>query len=170
MSAQFDDFNEQPIDLSPFDEDYARAGVRAPESAGDAIPDGSYDVRIEEARLSRTPRTNNPMIVWRLRILGPTHEGASLVKTRVITHKTLGFLKEDLELLGIHIERISDLDHHLGSSVGRELRVFKKVGSTGWTDVYFSRPNSRAAAANGGALPGEHDQPAYAGLDDNLPF
>ncbi len=170
MSDPFDDSNDQAIDLSGFDDGYARAEVRGPEGVRDEIPDGNYEVRIEEARLSRTPRTNNPMIVWRLRVLGPTHEGASLVKTRVITHRTLAFVKEDLELLGIRLERISDLEQHLGGSVGSCVRIFKKQGNNGWTDVYFSRPNARGAAANGGTPLDEFDQPAYAGIDDNLPF
>jgi hypothetical protein len=170
MSVQFDDYSEQPIDLSPFDEEYARAEVRSPEGGGETIPDGHYDARIEDARLSRTPRTNNPMITWKLRILGPTHEGASLVKTRVITQKTLSWVKEDLELLGVRLERFSDLDQYLGQTVEREVRIFKKMGNNGWTDVYFSRAFAAAAApGNGGPLPGEFDR-GFGGVDDNLPF
>jgi hypothetical protein len=169
MSATHDDFQDDPIDLSRFDEDYARVEVRSTDNAGESIPDGHYETRIEEARLTRTPRTNNPMIVWRLRVLGPSHEGASLVKTRVITPKTLSFVKEDLDLLGIRLERFSDLEQHLGASLGREIRVFKRLGNTGWTDVFFARGGAANAAA-AGAHGNGYSEPAFAGIDDNLPF
>lgn len=162
MSAQHEDFSDQPIDLSAFDDDYARAEVRSPEPQAASVPDGFYDVRIEEARLSRTARTNNPMIVWRLRILGPTHEGAALSKTRVITQKTLPFLKEDLELLGVRLERLSDLEPHLARTVHQTVRISKKLSSSGWTDIYFVKPLTHAAAAAENGFP--------AGIEDNLPF
>lgn len=162
MSAPTEDFTDQPIDLSAYNEDYARAEVRTPDPLSSSVPDGFYDVRIEEARLSRTARTNNPMIVWRLRILGPAHEGAVLSKTRVITQKTLPFLKEDLELLGVRLDRLSDLELHLDTTVGQTLRVSKKLSSSGWTDVYFIKPMAGAAAAAGGGFPD--------GIDDALPF
>lgn len=162
MSAHHEDFREQPIDLSAFDEDYARAEVRPPEPQAASVPDGFYDVCVEEARLSRTARTNNPMVVWRLRILGPTHEGASLSKTRVITQKTLPFLKEDLELLGLRLERLSGLESHLDRTVNQTLRISKKLSSSGWTEIYFVKPlaHEAAAAENGFS----------SGIEDNLPF
>lgn len=161
MSTHYEDSIEQPIDLSAFDADYARAEVRSPDPLAASVPDGFYDVRIEEARLGRTARTNNPMIVWRLRILGPTHEGSSLSKTRVITQKTLPFLKEDLELLGICLERLSELEPHLERTVNQSLRISKKLSASGWTDIYFVKPLAHAAAAGDG-FP--------AGIEDNLPF
>lgn len=155
MTDAFDTFADAPIDLSQFDDDYARTEVRLSEALPPTIPDGQYSARIEEARLTRTARTNNPMVLWRLRILGPSHEGAAVTKSRVITHRTLGFLKEDLDLLGIHLPRISDLEMHLGECVGTEILIIKKTGTNGWADIYFRRGAAHAAAA---------------GIDDNLPF
>lgn len=147
MSAPFDEFNSAPIDLSAFEESYARASTVRTEPPAATIPDGAYDVRIEEARLTRTPRTGNPMVVWRLRVLGPTHRGAAVTKTRIITEKTLAFLKEDLELIGIELDRLSDLEAHLERSLDRELRIVKKTGNNGWNDIYFARPSAHAASA-----------------------
>mgnify|MGYP005835254191 CR=1 FL=1 len=161
MSAPTEDFTDQPIDLSAYNEDYARAEVRAPDPSSSSVPDGFYDVRIEEARLSRTARTNNPMIVWRLRILGPSHEGAVLSKTRVITQKTLPFLKQDLELLGLQLDRLSDLALHLDATAGQTLRISKKLSANGWTDIYFLKPMASAAAAGDGFPEG---------IEDTLPF
>lgn len=162
MPVQSEDFSEQPIDLSAFDDDYARAEVRSPEPQAASVPDGFYDVRIEEARLGRTARTNNPMIVWRLRVLGPTHEGAPLTKTRVITQKTLPFLKEDLELLGVRLERLSGLESHLNRTVHQTVRISKKLSASGWADIYFVKPLAHAAAGGGDGFPAE--------VEDNLPF
>jgi hypothetical protein len=161
MSAQFDDFNDQPIDLSQFDADYARAEVRPPDG-GETIPDGQYEVKIEDARLTRTPRTNNPMILWKLRVLGPTHQGAALTKTRIITHKTLAFVKEDLELLGIRLDRFSELENYLGLTIDREIRIVKKVGNSGWTDIYFARSHAQSAAVGDSIL--------FPGGGEPLPF
>lgn len=162
MSAPFDEFSSAPIDLSAFEESYARASTARAEAPAATVPDGVYDARIEEARLTRTPRTGNPMVVWRLRILGPTHHGATLTKNRIITEKTLAFLKEDLELIGIELDRLSDLEVHLERSVDRELRIVKKTGNTGWNDIYFARPAAHAASAcaNSASLTD----------DDTLPF
>ena len=161
MSAPQEDFHPEPIDLSAFDDDYARAATRAPEPAASALPDGYYDARIEEARLTRTARTNNPMVLWRLRILGPSHEGAAVTKTRVITQKTLGFLKEDLELLGMQLDRLSSLETRLDETVHQNVRILKKLSGSGWTEIYFVKPHARAAAADA-AFP--------EGVEDNLPF
>jgi hypothetical protein len=154
MSKLFNNVSnhEEGIDLSGFEEDFQKAKVWDESTAAAEIPDGYYDVCIEEARLSRAVSSGNPMLVWRMRILGPDHAGRNLYKRRAITTRTLGFLKEDLQRCGLHLERLSELEFHLSEMQDRQLGVFKKTRG-GYTDIHFSR-----------------NEKPLAELDDNLPF
>lgn len=160
---------ETGIDLSVYDEEYSRATApQASQSpAVDDIPDGAYDACIEDVHLSRTATTGNPMVLWKLRILGPQCQGRPLTKVRVITAKTLGLLKRDLERLDVHLERLSELPARAGEMLDRSVRIFKKTNpERRWTEVYFlgllegAEGCSRPAA--GSAWP--------EGADDELPF
>jgi len=86
MGLIFDEDNR--LDLTRFDEDYSRIAHEA--DGWDTVPDGYYQVRVEDVRLTTTQTTGNPMLIWRLRIAGPAHAGSVLTKTRIITSKTLG--------------------------------------------------------------------------------
>ena len=142
-------FDDDRVDLSRFDDDYAR--LRSESGGGwDRVPDGSYETRVEDVRLATTPTTGNPMIVWRLRILGPAHHGGVLIKTRVITAKTLGQVKRDLETFGIQLERLSALEDHLREMEQREVTAIKKTQADGWSDVLFVRRKAAAASASSG--------------------
>ncbi|MCS7044584.1 MAG: DUF669 domain-containing protein [Bryobacteraceae bacterium] len=160
---------EPGIDLSIYDEDYSladppRAGQSAP---ADEIPDGAYEASIEGVHISRTATTGNPMVLWKLRILGPSCQGRAVTKVRVITPKTLAFLKRDLERLDMHLERLSDLPARAGELVDRQVRIFKKANpERRWTEVYF--------LGLAGTEDGQRGSPATdswpAAQDDDLPF
>jgi hypothetical protein len=155
---------DETVDLSSFDADYARAESAGPELVRDDIPDGYYDARIEDVRLTRTARTGNPMLVWRLRILGPACLNRTISKSRVITEKTLRFLKEDLERFDIRLTRLSDLPNHLDAMLDKNVPIFKRTRE-GWPDVYFCRTQQRAATP-----PSDADDPLKGLLDDDTPF
>ena len=128
--------DDAPIDLARFDEAFQRAKLKAGEGTQDAVPDGYYDTVVEEVRLSKTPRTGNPMVIWKLRVVSEEFHARTLTKTRIITEKTLHFLKDDLERCGVHLERLSDLSLHLEKMFGLKISVMKKTKDQ-WTDVYF---------------------------------
>lgn len=143
MGLIFDEENR--LDLTRFDEDYSRI---AQEGDGwETVPDGYYQVRVEDVRLATTQTTGNPMLIWRLRITGPAHAGSVLTKTRIITSKTLGQVKRDLSYFGVSLERFSELPDHLEEMVDREASVYKKTSSSGWADVNLVRTRSAAAGA-----------------------
>ena len=128
------------VDLSRFDEEYARTETQR----GDAqpiyedIPDGFYDASIEEVQLGQTANTGNPMIVWKLRIRGPECEGRAITKVRIITDKTLTYVKQDLERLELHLDRLSELPARAEEMIDREVRIFKRTNpQRRWTDVFF---------------------------------
>ena len=68
-------------DLHQFDEVWSKASVSIDDHYAD-IPDGNYEVLIEEARVTTTASTGRPMVVWTLRIQGPVAANRTLPKTR----------------------------------------------------------------------------------------
>jgi hypothetical protein len=155
------------IDLSGFDEEFARAETRLPaeEAALEEVPDGIYDTRVEDVTLNRTASTGNPMVIWRLRIHGSDFDGRTLTKVRVITQKTLSFVKEDLDRLDLHLERLSDLNQRMEEMVDREIRVFKRTNpERKWAEVYFMR------ARKGPQTETSTEEAWRTGTDDDLPF
>ncbi|MEJ5367379.1 MAG: DUF669 domain-containing protein [Bryobacteraceae bacterium] len=158
---------ETEIDLSRFDDEFAQAspvGVAA-QSVYEDIPDGFYDASVESVDIGQTANTGNPMIVWRLRIRGPQCEGRAVTKVRVITHKTLGYVKRDLEQLGLCLDRLSDLPARCEEMVDRDVRIYKRSNpERRWTEVYF---------VSGRKEPGREAgrSPAWStGTDDDVPF
>jgi hypothetical protein len=136
LASRLHDDNSADLDLSRFDEAFQRAKLKDSEAIQEELPDGYYETVVEEVRLTKTPRTNNPMLVWKLRVSNEEFEGRILNKRRVITDKTLGFLKEDLERCGVHLLRLSDLPARLADMFGLKATVMKKTKEQ-WTDVYF---------------------------------
>lgn len=154
------------IDLSAFDDDFRRIEQKpSAEPYVDEIPDGLYETRIEDVSLRRTATTGNPMLVWRLRILGPQCTGRTISRTRVITQKTLPFLKEDLRRLDFELVRMSDLEARMGEMLDREVRILKRTtpGSQ-WPEI------SLIQARKGPASESRADDSWKTGTDDDLPF
>jgi len=166
MSTNYSDV-DSGIDLSSYDEEYARAAVPRPETEAprDDIPDGMYDACIEDVHLTRTATTGNPMILWKLRILGPQCTGRAVTKVRVITSRTLAYLKRDLERLELQLERLSDLPARADEMVDRNVRIYKKTNpDRRWTEVYFLSLHTGERQNDGGGARWSE------GTDDDLPF
>lgn len=154
-------------DLSRFDDEYARASTqRAEAQTGyEEVPDGFYDASVEDVQIGQTATTGNPMIVWKLRIRGPECEGRAVTKVRVVTEKTLGFVKQDLERLGLHLDRLSDLPARAEEMIDRPVRIFKRANpERRWTDVFF------VSSRKGPESEGRQEGAWSTGTDDDLPF
>lgn len=128
--------DESGVDLTRLDDAFQQAKFKDGENSREELPDGYYDTQVEEVRLVKTPRTGNPMVSWKLRILSDGFEGRTLNKNRVITDKTLAFLKDDLARCGVHLTRLSELSLHLDEMLGLKIGVLKKTKDQ-WTDIYF---------------------------------
>lgn len=122
------------------------------------IPDGKYTATIDTVSLTRA-NTGNAVIVWKLRVTGPQYAGRMLWKRRVITEKTIPYIKEELEICGLTLSQFSDLPREMGSMSGKEVDVNKR-SKDGRYDVYFVRQKANAATAGGGEVP----------MDDEIPF
>jgi hypothetical protein len=161
---------DDPIDLSRYRDAYSSAGSQRSGQPEDKLPDGFYDCEVEEARLSRAPSTGNPMVIWRLRVVAGERRGVTASKIRVITDKTLSFLKEDLRRLGLVLNDINDLNARLHETVGRPISIYKKHNpERQWAEVSFVRPHDDQREA-----PGVQSERLFpdlkTGTDDDLPF
>lgn len=159
--------SEPEIDLARFDEDFAQAAPAgaAAQPVYEDVPDGFYQASVESVDIGQTANTGNPMIVWRLRIHGPQCEGRAVTKVRVITQKTLGFLKSDLQHLGLSLERLSDLPVRCEEMIDRQVRIYKKTNQERrWTEVYFvsGRKESGREVSRGSGW--------STGTNDDIPF
>ena len=68
-------------ELAQYDESMGEAEVQERRSA----PDGSYQVEVERAILTRTKSSAEPMLKWQLDIIGPTHIGSKLFKNHLFS-------------------------------------------------------------------------------------
>ena len=64
------------IDLTDFADDYTAAEVE--EREFEPVPDGKYQVNVDQVELVRAKSSGNPMLKWTLRILAPRFRGRLL--------------------------------------------------------------------------------------------
>jgi hypothetical protein len=136
--------NNNSIDLAQFDGSYGSEQV---EERGefDSLPDGKYQVNVEKAELGQAHTSGNAMLKWTLRIIAPTCVGRLLWRNSVITAKTLKFVKTDLHVCGLDLEKLSDLPKHLVELLDVKLEVTKRTKGEN-ENIYFNR---RIEAATG---------------------
>jgi len=128
MNTDYDPQEENDIDsfdLSQFDGDFEETEVEDREF-GD-IPDGKYQVRVEQVELTRAHTSGNPMLKWTLKILAPTFVGRLLWRNNVITTDNLKWLKTDLHTCGLDIDKLSELPSRMHELQGVTLEVTKRT-------------------------------------------
>jgi len=128
-------------DLARFDEDWTKAAAPQADLYPD-VPDGIYDAVIEDAQLTETVSTGRPMVIWRLRILGPQAVDRVVTKNRVITENTLQYLREELDKCRLAVSRLSELPTRLSELAGRPIGIEKRT-KDGRSNIYFRRQASR---------------------------
>jgi len=143
---------EKSSSLRKLDDQWGKTARRTLEDRYAGLPDGDYEATIEEVRLSETASTQRPVVIWTLRIDGPQGAGRVVHKTRVITEKTLTYLKEDLEKCGLSLDRLSELEASLPELIGRAV-AFRKVTRPNGSDIYFSWSRPKAELAPDDDLP-----------------
>lgn len=124
------------VDLAEFDNAYKDSEVS--ERQYDSIPDGKYQVNVEQVELARAKTSGNPMLKWKLRILGPSCAGRYLFRNSVITQKTVGFLKTDLHTCGLDLSRLSELNQNLEKLLDLKLEVKKHTRGEN-ENIYINR-------------------------------
>ena len=129
--------SNKTIDLAAFDGTFQQ---EATEERGEfeGLPDGKYQVVVEKVELTETQSTGNPVLKWTLRVLGPRFVNRLIWRNSVITNKTLRYLKTDLHLCGLDLDKLSDLPGRLKELLDVHLEVAKKTNGD-YENIYFSR-------------------------------
>ena len=166
-----DDTQETPtsipsgaIDLTQYDEAFAEADVVELEP----VPDGHYPVVVEGVELRRARTSGNPFLNWTLRIESPSkHAGRLLWRINGFgSPDQLRWLKTDLSLCGLQLERLSDLPNRFDDLIGIRLDVTKRTRDEDNVSVYFNR------RLDSGPTPFDTASPTTdpAATRDDLPF
>jgi hypothetical protein len=143
------------IDLRPLELHYQAARHATKAKSYDAVPDGTYQVSVEDVNLCYGPVSGSPSLKWMLRILGPAEQRRVLFKWNAITEKSMPYFVEELDRCGLALDKISDLEGHLPSLLGMQLEVVKKTKGER-SNIYINKALTRIAK--------------YEALDDDLPF
>ena len=124
------------IDLAQFDDD---SGVKLRRSAATsrAFPTASIRWPWRRWRLTEAHTTGNPMLKWTLRVLAPSHVNRLMWRNSVFTPNTLKYVKTDLHLCGLDLEKLSDLPRHLSKLLDVKLEVTKKTKGDN-ENIYFN--------------------------------
>jgi len=149
--------DQDDLELSKFDADFAEAPVE--EREFEPIPDGKYQVNVEKVELTRAQTSGNPLLKWTLRIIAPKCRGRLLCRNNdTATRENLKWLKNDLHVCGLAIQKVSDLPLHLEKLLDVKLEVTKRTRGDS-ENVYFNRK----IVLDPNAGPAEDDRGGYEG-------
>ena len=132
----------ETLDLRKFDQAYAMATAS---EIFARVPDGRYQVVVENVELTTTKTTSNPMFKWKLRISGPKYANRLLWKNSVITENSLSRVKTELRLCGYEVDKLSPVEGRLVEFQGIELEVTKKGRNDGPDEIFFDKQLAAAA-------------------------
>jgi len=125
------------IDLAQFDDEYSSAPLE--EREFDEVPDGKYQINVEKVEITKTHNTDNPMLKWTLKILGPKCAGRLLWRNSVMASKdNIKWLKTDLHTCGLDLEKLSDLPIKLADLLDVKLEITTRTKGNS-QNIYFNR-------------------------------
>ncbi|HYM97876.1 MAG TPA: DUF669 domain-containing protein [Candidatus Sulfotelmatobacter sp.] len=157
-----DDAHE--VDLSRFDGDFAEAPVEEKKEF-DPVPDGKYQVNVDKVEITTAKTSGNPMLKWTLKILAPSQRGRLLWRNNVMaTRENIRWLKNDLHICGLDLQKLSDLPAHLERLLDVKLEVTKRTKGDN-ENVYFNR---RIVLDEG--APGAGGADGHGAGKDDIPF
>ena len=128
---------KQSIDLAQFDDGF-QSEATAERGDFEGVPDGKYQVTVEKVELTEAQSSGNPMLKWTLRVIAPKFVDRLMWRNSVITHNTLKYVKTDLHLCGLNLDRLSDLPKHLSKLLDVKLEVTKKTKGDN-ENIFFNR-------------------------------
>jgi hypothetical protein len=128
---------KQSIDLAQFDDGF-QSEATAERGDFEGVPDGKYQVTVEKVELTEAQSSGNPMLKWTLRVIAPKFVDRLMWRNSVITHNTLKYVKTDLQLCGLNLDKLSDLPKHLGKLLDVKLEVTKKTKGDN-ENIFFNR-------------------------------
>lgn len=148
-----DDTENVTVDLAQFDDDYAQAEC---DLGGEAtgLPDGRYQMLVNRVELQHSGK-GNPMLVWRMRVLGPRYAGAvHWHRNMIVTRDNLKWLKKDLVVAGLELQKLSELPQRLPELLDMVLEVQLKTKGD-MQNSYINKRVRTPASAAGTAASGQ---------------
>lgn len=139
---------DSTVDLTSLDEEFAAADGQL-----DDVPDGKYEVVVEQVELITAKSSGAPTLRWTGRIAADPHRGRCLFKYSVLTARSLPFFKGDLKKCQVELGKLSELPGQLQRLLGLRLEVSKKKQGD-FTRINILRLLSNGAGTNGNAAPG----------------
>jgi hypothetical protein len=139
------------VDLSEYDDQFNEAE----EPEFEAIPDGKYQVVVDKAEITKAKTSGNPLLKWTLKILGPTNINRLLWNYHILNNPTgQSWLKKDLKLCDVHLNKLSDLPKNLENLLDIKLEVTVRTRDDS-QNVYFNRRlnDNEVLAVKDGDLP-----------------
>ncbi len=151
------------VDLTKFDDAFADAPVE--EKEFEPVPDGKYQVNVEKVEVTTAKTSGNPMLKWTLRVLAPRFRGRLLWRNNVMaTRENIKWLKNDLHVCGLDLQKLSDLPANLERLLDVKLEVTKRSKGDN-ENVYFNR---RIVLDPGAEARGGGDE--HGSAKDDVPF
>jgi hypothetical protein len=121
-------FKSNPVtdaDLMDFDEVFEDSEAEPRDF--ESVPDGKYQVAVEQVELVRTHK-GDPMLKWMLRVLGPTCAGRVIWRNNVLASpENVSWLKKDLYACDLRLKKLSELPAHLGELLDIQLEITKRT-------------------------------------------
>jgi len=125
----------EDVDLEQYDDQFNEAE----EPEFEAIPDGKYQVVVDKAEITKAKTSGNPLLKWTLKILGPTNINRLLWNYHILNNPTgQSWLKKDLNLCEVHLNKLSDLPKKLEQLLDIKLEVTVRTRDDS-QNVYFNR-------------------------------
>lgn len=139
MSYGYDDNTDE---LGRLDEDYKAAPI--PDSnQRTRVPDGTYQAKIKNLAVKRSKGGGKLMLEWWLTILGPECKGTDIPRWNHFDgQEKLGWLKKDLAICGIELERLAQLEAKLPALLDKVLEIQVQTRTSQgkeYVNVYFNR-------------------------------
>lgn len=125
------------FDLSQWDDDFINAPIEDRDM--DSVPDGKYQVVVDRVELTKSQNTDNTMLKWKLKVVGPKHEGAIIWRNNVLANQNnVKWLKNDLHACGLDLEKLSELPGKLESLLDVMIEITKKTKGEN-ENIYINR-------------------------------
>jgi len=116
-------------------EEFEEAWREAPaENVFDNLPDGKYQVSIEEVRLENAKKSGRLQLAWVLTVMNGDYAGRKVFHYRGLDREeSVGWMKREIYACGLEVESILDLPDMLPELLDRvvEITLKTKRGSDG---------------------------------------
>ena len=139
----------QNVDLSDLDGEWGNA---APPERPDDLPDGTYQVVIEDMEV-RESEAGNRYLLWDLRVLAGECKNRHVFKRNMLqTPENLNFLKGDLAVAGLALAKLSELPVKCKQLVKTCLEIRVKAKGE-FSNIYIKKRMGDAPAQETASAP-----------------